>query len=68
MMKIEFKILTPKEFPDWFIEGRVAQLEINEKIIGYFGEVHPRILKNWKIKMPVVLCELDLAEVFERVK
>ena len=68
MMKIEFKISTPKEFPDWFIEGRVAQLEINEKIIGYFGEVHPRILKNWKIKMPVVLCELDLAEVFERVK
>jgi len=52
-----------KEIP-WFIEGRVAEIIFNKKTIGFIGEVHPKILKNWKIKMPVVLLELGLEEVF----
>ena len=32
--------------------------------IGFIGEIHPRILKNWKIKMPVALFEIELGKVF----
>jgi len=35
--------------------------------IGYIGEIHPRILKNWKLKMPVVLFEISLEEIFEEL-
>ena len=29
---------------------------------------HPKILKNWKLKMPVALFEIDLEEVFARLE
>jgi len=35
--------------------------------IGFLGEIHPKILKNWKIKMPVALFEISLEEVFKRL-
>ncbi len=40
----------------------------NEKIIGFLGEVHPKILRNWKIKMPVSIFEINLEEIFKRLK
>ena len=62
--KIEFK--EPKNSPPpWFVDGRVAEINFNGKLIGYLGEIHPKILKDWKIKMPVALFELDLTEIFE---
>jgi phenylalanyl-tRNA synthetase beta chain len=64
---IEIKTEEPDDFPNYFIEGRVAEIKLNDKIVGFFGEVHPKILKNWKIKMPVSICELELEEVFERL-
>ena len=45
-------------------ENKQENLE-NNKLIGFVGEIHPRILKNWKIKMPVALFEINLEEVFE---
>ncbi|MCK4647409.1 phenylalanine--tRNA ligase subunit beta [Candidatus Pacearchaeota archaeon] len=41
-----------------------ANLE-NTKVIGFIGEIHPKILKNWRIKMPVTLFEIDLEEILE---
>jgi phenylalanyl-tRNA synthetase beta subunit len=36
-------------------------LEIgNNKKLGIMGEVHPQVLKNWHLKMPLVVAELDL--------
>ncbi len=45
-------------FP-YFITGRVAEIIFKEKRIGLIGEIHPKILKNWKIKMPVALFEIE---------
>jgi phenylalanyl-tRNA synthetase beta chain len=53
------------EAPQHFIEGRVASIKIEGKEIGFIGEIHPKILKNWKIKMPVSLFEIDLEEIFK---
>ncbi len=46
-----------------YVPGRVAGIEANGKRLGFFGEVHPKILKNIGIKMPVAMGELDIQEV-----
>jgi phenylalanyl-tRNA synthetase beta chain len=65
-IKIDFK--EPEEFPTHFIGGRVAEIILENKRIGFIGEIHPKILKNWKIKMPVALFEIELEKVFEKLK
>jgi len=66
MINLEVRILESDKFPSYFIDGRVAAIKIENKTIGYLGEIHPRILKNWKIKMPVSLFEINLEEIFKR--
>ena len=68
MLNIEIKLKETENFPLYFIEGRVGEITLNNKSIGFIGEIHPRILKNWKIKMPVALFEIDLEEVFKKVE
>jgi len=65
MIDMGIKLEETGEFPIHFIEGRVASIKINDKQVGFIGEIHPKILKNWKIKMPVAIFEISLKEVFE---
>ncbi len=67
MINIEIKIKEPEEFPLHFIEGRVAEIILENKRIGFIGEIHPKILKNWRIKMPVAIFEINLEEFFEKL-
>lgn len=46
-----------------YISGRVGAIFIGKKEIGRIGEISPRVLKNWKIKLPVSALELDLDEI-----
>ena len=46
-----------------FIPGRVARLVINGKELGYLGELHPKILKNFQLEMPVIALEINLQEL-----
>jgi phenylalanyl-tRNA synthetase beta chain len=46
-----------------YVPGRVAGISVGGKRIGHFGEVHPKLLKNIGIKMPVVMGEMDIQEV-----
>ncbi len=66
MADLKIELEEPKEFPLHFIEGRVAEIKINNETSGYLGEVHPKILRKWKIKMPVALFEIDLKEMVRR--
>lgn len=68
MTDIEIELKEPEEFPPHFIDGRVAEIITKGKIIGYIGEIHPKILKNWKIKMPVALFEISLEEIFKKLE
>jgi len=68
MIDVEIKIKEPEEFPLHFIEGRVGEILLGSKRIGFIGEIHPKILKNWKIKMPVALFEINLEEVFGKLE
>lgn len=43
-----------------YISGRVGNVIVDGKSVGVIGEVAPRVLKNWKLKMPVVAMEIEL--------
>jgi phenylalanyl-tRNA synthetase beta chain len=43
-----------------FIEGRVAGVTIGSRSLGFFGELHPRTLKNFGIEEPGIALELRL--------
>lgn len=45
---------------DNFIVGRQGEIFLEGKSIGFIGEVSPRVLKNFKISVPVSALEIDL--------
>ncbi len=49
------------------ISGRVAAVRVKGKMIGYIGEVHPRVLQKFGIEMPVAAFEIDLSELLNIV-
>ena len=52
-------LLKPTNTPS-FIPGRAAEIILNKHSIGVIGEVHPKVLNNWKLKTPVTSIEIDL--------
>ena len=48
-----------------FIPGRQAELTVNGKAIGIFGEIHPGVLENWSISVPCAAAEIDLETLME---
>lgn len=67
MLGIVLKITESQTHETHLIEGRIAEIHLNGKKIGSFGEVHPKILKNWKIKMPISIAEMNLDLIFEEI-
>ena len=67
MLNIDFNIKETERHPQYFIDGRVGKIVFGEKEIGLIGEIHPRILRNWKIKMPVSIFEISLDNIFEKL-
>ena len=57
--KFEIKEISNKNL----IEGRTGAILVNNKEIGFIGEVHPETLSNWGIKMPVALIEISLEDI-----
>jgi phenylalanyl-tRNA synthetase beta chain len=57
-LKVKYKLQKTKH--DSFIEGRVAEIIVKGKPVGIIGEVHPAVLKNWKVEMPVTGFEIEL--------
>jgi phenylalanyl-tRNA synthetase beta chain len=68
MLNLEIQLKEQEKQKIHFIEGRTADIYLENKIIGQIGEIHPRILRNWKIKMPVALIELELEEIFKTLE
>ena len=58
MMGVEYSIEDAMDSN--YIIGRCGKIIVGGKDVGRIGEVAPRVLKNWKIKMPVVGFEVDL--------
>ncbi|OGI12230.1 phenylalanine--tRNA ligase subunit beta [Candidatus Micrarchaeota archaeon RBG_16_36_9] len=43
-----------------FIESRCGKIIIDDKEVGFFGEIHPKILENWKLEKPVIVFEMGV--------
>ncbi len=44
-----------------YIAGRCAEIYIGDKKAGIIGELHPVVLKNWGIEMPVAAFEMEMS-------
>ncbi len=47
------------------IDGRTGAIIVNNKTIGYIGEVHPNCLKSAGAKMPLAVAEISLEEIYK---
>jgi phenylalanyl-tRNA synthetase beta chain len=46
-----------------FIDGRVGNILVEGKSVGFIGEVHPEVLEDWKIENPTSAFEIDLEKI-----
>ncbi|MCD6226445.1 MAG: phenylalanine--tRNA ligase subunit beta [Candidatus Aenigmarchaeota archaeon] len=51
-----------------FIPGRAAKIIANNRVVGRFGEIHPKVISNWQLEMPVCSCEMDIDLLFNMIK
>jgi phenylalanyl-tRNA synthetase beta subunit len=45
-----------------------ASIHVDNKNIGFLGEIHPKTLRDWHLKMPLALAELDLTHIYDKLK
>ena len=48
-----------------FIPGRAGKVVVNKKELGVIGEVHPQVITNFEVEMPIAAFEINLSELFE---
>ena len=48
-----------------FIKGRVGRVKVEEKKVAFIGELHPEVLTNFEMEMPVAMFELNLTDLLE---
>jgi len=46
------------EAPGWYHPGQSGAIRLGKNILAQFGVIHPRILKDWDIDVPVVAFEI----------
>jgi len=44
---------------EWFVPGRQADVVLDGRVIGWFGELHPQVLENFGLEMPAAGFELE---------
>lgn len=50
-----------------FIKGRVGRIIVNNKKVGYIGEISPKVIYTFNLEMPVIAFELNITELFNAV-
>lgn len=58
-LRKDYKLVSP-ENDTRFISGRCADIIVDGKKVGVFGEIHPQVLENWGCSVPAVACEIDV--------
>lgn len=50
------------------IEYCTASVIFEGKEIGFIGEFHPSTLREWHLKMPLAVAEINLIHIYEILK
>jgi len=66
MLEIEGIVKELKE--SCFLEGRAGKLIAENVTLATVGELHPQVIKNFELEMPVVAVELDLTALWKIVE
>ena len=67
MSALSIKYIIKPTVHNSFIKGRVGNIIINKKELGYIGELHPQVLTNFNLGVPVAALELNINELFKLV-
>jgi phenylalanyl-tRNA synthetase beta chain len=59
--------LIPEDHPS-FIPGRFGKILYSGVEIGMIGEIHPIVLSNFELDLPVVAFELDISRLLESMR
>lgn len=51
-----------------FIPGRVARIGVKGKGVAYIGEIHPIVIENLTLEMPVSAFELNLTDLYDLIR
>ncbi|MDI9645814.1 MAG: phenylalanine--tRNA ligase subunit beta [Archaeoglobales archaeon] len=62
-MNLKWKAIDSDD--ETFIAGRRADIVVEDKKVGVFGEVHPEVLEAFELSLPVVAFEITLSEIFD---
>jgi phenylalanyl-tRNA synthetase beta chain len=57
-----------REAPSWYHPGRSGSIRLGQNVVAYFGELHPRVLKDLDMKDTVVGFEVFIESVPEPKK
>jgi phenylalanyl-tRNA synthetase beta chain len=47
-----------------FIDSRAGEIIVNEKSIGFFGEINPEILEKWGLERPTIAFEINVDDLY----
>ncbi len=50
----------------FYIDGRCAEIEVDGEKVGHVGEIHPEVLENFELEIPVSGFELSLTLLKEK--
>ncbi len=64
MSALNMKYETTDTEHNSFIKGRIGRIVAGNEKIAYLGEIHPQVLANWSLEMPVAVFELNLSDLF----
>ncbi|MFH0977850.1 MAG: phenylalanine--tRNA ligase subunit beta [Candidatus Woesearchaeota archaeon] len=64
MRSIGLQISVEEADHDSFIQGRVGNVMLKHRKVGFLGELHPAVLRNWNLDMPVTCLEISLDALY----
>ena len=67
MLSISGCVFTPCNDNSCYHPGRCAAVMCEDKLVGYVGQTHPAVLKNYGIGAELYMAELDMDLLFELV-
>ncbi len=60
-------LIIKKEVPKYYIKEKSAALFYNKSLLGYVGELHPKIQKKFELKERVFCGELFIDNILEKI-
>ena len=65
---IRFTIKKPIDDYPYLISGRCGEIYFKDEKIGFIGEIHPKVLHNWDLQVPVACLEISIRPWLKEIR